>query len=313
MRPNAEDPLIAVVPTSIHSRLPLDDHVRLLVWDGELAALPAEAAEAAVWVPPYGVGTGRDWISERLSALPSVRVVQLLSAGVEPWPDALPAGVTLCGGRGIHGGSTAELAVALLLSLVRELPRYGVQQAGRHWQRHAPDTVAGRHVLVLGAGDIGRRVAEVLQVLEAEVTLVGRTERDDVVGLDRARRLVPHTDAVVVALPHTPETHGVVDRALLAALPDRAVVVNVARGALVDLEALTDEVESGRLRAGLDVTDPEPLPADHRLWGLPGVVITPHVGGGAAGWQQRAAEVVVDQLARIRAGEPPRHQVRAGY
>jgi phosphoglycerate dehydrogenase-like enzyme len=218
--------------------------------------------------------------------------------------------VTLCAGKGIHGGSTAELAVAMILALVRDLPTYTAQQARGEWRRHRPDTVAGRHVLVLGAGDIGSRVAATFESLDARVTLAARTKH---VGLDEARELLPTVDVLVVALPLTDATADLVDETWLSRLPDGAIVVNVARGPIVDLASLTAEATRGRLRAALDVTDPEPLPHDHPLWTAPGVLVTPHVGGGATGWQARAVALVEDQVRRLLAGEPLLHQVVAGY
>lgn len=286
------------------------DGCEVVSWDG---SVPPPRPDVRVWVAPYAVGRGPEEIAPALAALPDLSVVQLLSAGVEPWPALMPPGVVLCGGRGIHGGSTAELAVLLVLASIRQLPTYVAQQHDGVWQRHPPATLAGRRVLVLGAGDIGARVAAALRVLEAQVTLAARTARDGVVALDDALALVPETEVLVVALPLTPQTERLVDAALLGRLPAGALVVNVARGGLVDHDALTREVAAGRLRCALDVTDPEPLPAGHPLWQLPGALVTPHVGGGAEGWLYRAEQLVRAQLARIHVGEPPHHQVTQGY
>ncbi len=266
--------------------------------------------DITVWVPAYVVGRESDDIRATLGRLPALSVVQLLTAGVEPWPALLPPGVTLCAGKSIHGGSTAELAVAMILAHVRGLPTYAEQQARRDWTRHDPDTVEGKHVLVLGAGDIGTRVAETLEVLGATVTLAARTRHTP---LAEAQAMLPRVDVLVVALPLTPETTSLVDADWLSALPDGAVVVNIARGPILDTAALTAEVQRGRLRAALDVTDPEPLPADHPLWTLPGVILTPHVGGGASGWEARATRLVQEQVGLLRDGLPPRFQVSAGY
>jgi phosphoglycerate dehydrogenase-like enzyme len=158
-------------------------------------------------------------------------------------------------------------------------------------------------VVVLGAGDIARRVAAALRVFDASVTLVARTARADVRTLADLPGLLPATRVVVVALPLTDQTRGLVDAAFLAALPAGAVVVNVARGAIVDTGALLAELERRRLSAFLDVTDPEPLPPDHPLWAAPNVLITPHVGGGTSGWQRRGYRLVREQLRRYAAGE----------
>ncbi len=303
-------PLRVAAPTALAGSLDLPG-VEVVPWDGEGRADGLDGVQ--FWVAPYAVGLGADQLREALTHLPRLEVVQLLSAGVEPWPSLVPDGVTLCGGRGIHGVSTAELAVALTLSLLRQLPTYAAQQHARSWRRHEPETLDGQQVLVLGAGDIGQHVAASLRPFGAEVQLVGRTAREGVLGLDQVTDRLPATRVLVVALPLTDDTRRLVDAGFLARLPDGAIVVNVARGAIVDQDALTAEVAAGRLRAGLDVTDPEPLPADHPLWGLDGVLITPHAGGGATGWDRRAHRLVVDQLERYRDGQELRNVVTAGY
>lgn len=304
------EPLRAAAPSQLAGSLDVPG-VRVLAWDGEGRAEGLD--EVRVWVAPYAAGLGSEQLREALGLLPRLEVVQLLSAGVEPWPSLVPDGVTLCGGRGIHGVSTAELAVALTLSLLRQLPTYAAQQRDRTWRRHEPDTLDGQQVLVLGAGEIGQCVASALRPFGAEVGLVGRTPRDGVLSLDQAVDRLPATRVLVVALPLTDDTTRLVDAAFLARLPDGAIVVNVARGAIVDHDALTAEVGTGRLRAGLDVTEPEPLPVDHPLWTLDGALITPHAGGGATGWDDRARRLVVDQLERLRDGEELRNVVTRGY
>jgi phosphoglycerate dehydrogenase-like enzyme len=248
-----------------------------------------------------------------LAKLPHLAVVQLLTAGVDRWIEVVPEGVILCNGRGIHGASTAELAVAGLLSIIREMPTFLDRQRARQWQRASSDSLAEKHVLVLGAGDIGDRIAAVARTLDAEVTVIARRARAGVRSMDDLPELLPDADVVVLALPHTNETEGLVDAGFLAALRDRAVLVNIARGPLVDTDALVAELGSGRLRAFLDVTDPEPLPADHPLWGVPGLVLTPHVGGGTTGWGRRGYRLVREQLERYVDGGELINKVEAGY
>lgn len=264
------------------------------------------------WVVPYQAGMGLD-ATAALARVPDVRVVQLLSAGVEPWPSLVPPGVQLCGGRGIHGPSTAELAIALLLGLVRDLPRYGEQQRRAAWVRHPARTLARRRVAVLGAGDVGGRIAGSLGALGAEPIRFGRTAHGEVRDAADLPDALPAVDALVVALPLTERTRGLVDAGLLNRLPDGAVVVNVGRGAVVRTDDLTAEVASGRLRAGLDVVDPEPLPPEHPLWSLPGVLITPHVGGGAEGWLEAGVDLVREQVGRWHDGRQLLNLVNAGY
>jgi phosphoglycerate dehydrogenase-like enzyme len=284
--------------------------VDVIVWDVQ-GDTPDAFADVGFWVPPYMFAPpSRETIAQGRS----LEVIQLLSAGVESWLDRVPPGVTLCSGRGIHGSSTAELAVAGLLGLWRDLPRFLDAQRAHRWEPW-PRTASldGARVLVLGAGDIGRRVAAALRVFDAEVTVVARTARDGVRALDEVPQLLPQQDAVVVALPLTPATRGLVDAAFLAALPDGALLVNVARGPIVDTDALLAELQAERLRAFLDVTDPEPLPDGHPLWDAPNLLLTPHVGGGTTGWEQRAYRLAAAQAHRYLAGEPLENVVTAGY
>jgi phosphoglycerate dehydrogenase-like enzyme len=248
-----------------------------------------------------------------LAELPRLRVIQLLSAGVDRWLPLVPDGVTLCNGRGVHGGSTAELAVAGILSLVRRLPHFQAEQAAARWSQEATDDIDGKRLLVLGAGDIGRRVAAALEVFGATTTYVGRTARDGVHGIDELPELLPDADVVVLAIPLTDATQHLVDAAFLAALPDGAIVANIARGGILDTDALLAELTTGRVQAFLDVTDPEPLPSEHPLWHAANVVITPHVGGGTHGWQRRGYELVRQQIAHYVAGEPLHNVVGTDY
>lgn len=284
--------------------------VEVVEWDAREGQTPPEAArDARLLVPSY---MGPPWTRAELAALPRLEAVQLLSAGYDGWPPALPPGVTLCSGQEIHGASTAEVAVLGVLAWRRRLMHYRDEQAAQRWSpRPRTGDLDGLRVTVLGAGDIAGYVRAALTVFGADVTLVGRTARDGVVAIDDLPRLLPTTQALVLALPLTETTAGLVDADVLGALPDGAVLVNVARGGLVDTEALVSELQAGRLHAFLDVTDPEPLPAGHPLWSAPGCVVLPHIGGGTDGWVSRAARLVGAQAARLATGEELRHVVDA--
>ena len=288
---------------------PLVPSVKTLLWKGQEPA-PDEAGTIEFLVPRYDLGS---WTPEALSTLPGLRVIQLLTAGVEAWTDRVPSGVTLCSGRGIHTASTAELALAGTLALLHELPQFGASQATQAWDRHSTDALWGKRVLVVGAGDIGQRYARAVEVFEASATFVGRTAREGVHAVGELPRLAPQHDIVLISVPHTSETHHLVDEAFLAALPDGALVVNIARGAIVDTDALVVHLAKGRIKAFLDVTDPEPLPEGHPLWSFPNAIITPHVGGGAQHWRQRAYQLVRQQVLRYVAGEPLVNVVQGSY
>ena len=268
--------------------------------------LPDAARDAEVMVVLYG---SVDRVTEIMRGLPRLRLVQTLNAGYEQWKGRIPEGVLLSNARGAHGGSSAEWAVAALLSVYRELQGFAAAQSDGRWRHHITDLVLGKRVLVLGAGDLAVNLRRRLEPFEVETTLVGRRARDGVESIDDLPRLLGAHDAVVVMLPHEESTHHIVDADFLARMRDGAVLVNVARGGLVDTDALLVELERGRLRAALDVTEPEPLPSDHPLWRAPGVLVTPHVAGATIGWDLRAWSVAARQIAMFAQGRTPENVV----
>jgi phosphoglycerate dehydrogenase-like enzyme len=260
-----------------------------------------EAAGAQIWVPRGGTGLPDDGF---LEGLPRLRLVQLLSAGAERFAGRLPDGVLLCNARGAHTPATAEWVVTATLAAQRGIPFFVREQDAHRWTFATHRSLHGAGVLVVGAGDIGREVARMMAPFDVEVTFVARTARDGVRATADLPELLPHADVVVLVVPVTPETTGLVDTAFLAAMKDDALLVNAARGVVVDTEALTVELTTGRLRAALDVTDPEPLPPDHPLWSAPGLLLTPHVGGETPQTGARAAAAVADQVRRVLDGAP---------
>jgi phosphoglycerate dehydrogenase-like enzyme len=272
--------------------------------------LPPGAEEADVLVPGFQAGKRA---IELIPQLPKLRLVQLLSAGAESWIGKLPDGIMLANCRGAHGGSTAEWVVAALLSIYREMREFDHAQAERRWTLHLTDTLQGKNVLVIGAGDLGNQLKRRLEPFDTNVTLVGTTAREGVRGVAELPQLLGHYDAVVLMVPVTPETIGMADANFLSLMPDGAVLVNAARGSIVRTEALLAELNSGRLRAALDVTDPEPLPPDHPLWTAPGLLLTPHVAGTCRGNYDRAYAVAARQIELFAAGQKPGNLVGGVY
>jgi phosphoglycerate dehydrogenase-like enzyme len=260
-----------------------------------------EATLAQVWVPRSG---GATLPAGFLAALPRLQLVQLLSAGAERFIGRLPEGVLLCNARGAHTPSTAEWAVAATLAAQRGIPFFVREQEAGRWSSATFSSLVGARVLVVGAGDIGATIGRMLAGFDVDLTYVARTARDGVRSTAELPELLPHADVVIVIVPVTPETTGMVDAGFLAAMADGALLVNAARGVVVDTDALLAELTAGRLRAALDVTEPEPLPEGHPLWSAPGLLLTPHVGGAVPDTNVRAAASVSDQLARVLAGEP---------
>ncbi|WP_177154438.1 2-hydroxyacid dehydrogenase [Actinosynnema pretiosum] len=272
--------------------------------------LPEGARTAEVLVPRFLQGSDP---REVLAQLPNLRLVQLLSAGVERFLGLVPDGVLLSTCRGAHGGSTAEWAVGALLSLYRDFPVFQrLADAGR-WEHHVTETLQDKRVLVVGAGDLGRQLQRRVEPFDATTTLVGRTAREGVRAMSELPDLLPHHDVVVLVVPLTSETDGMVDAEFLARMPDGAVLVNAARGRVMDTDALVAELVSGRLRAALDVTEPEPLPQGHPLWTAPGLFLTPHVAGSCTGHTERAYAVVRAEVERFARGEQPANVVNGEY
>ncbi|ALG13138.1 2-hydroxyacid dehydrogenase [Kibdelosporangium phytohabitans] len=272
--------------------------------------LPPGAADAEVIVP--GMQAGRLAV-DYLPHLPKLKLVQLLSAGVENWIGQLPDGIMLANCRGAHGGSTAEWAMTALLTIYREMREFDAAQRERRWDFHKTDSLQGKRVLTIGAGDLGNQLKRRLEAFDAHVTMVGTTAREGVRGIGELPGLLGDHDAVVLMVPVTPQTVGMVDAKFLSLMVDGAVLVNAARGPVVVTDDLLAELRQGRLRAALDVTDPEPLPSDHPLWTAPGLLLTPHVAGTCTRNMERAYAVAASQIAMFAAGEKPSNLVRGEY
>jgi phosphoglycerate dehydrogenase-like enzyme len=277
--------------------------------------LPSDPADVAFWVPPF-LAPAR--AAEVLTKLSSLRVIQLLSAGADAWAGRTPDGVLLCDARGVHDAPVAEWVVGAAVGMMREFPAFTRAQEREDWafSRYTPTReLTGARVLIVGAGSIGLAIERHLAPFGVTVSRVARTARpaDDVHGVESLPELLPYAEVVVLVVPLTDATRGMVDAGFLAAMPDGALLVNAARGPVVDTEALVAELHSGRISAALDVTDPEPLPPGHPLWHLPNVFLTPHTGGTVRGLLPRAYRLAGDQLRRFAAGQPLINQVEAGY
>jgi phosphoglycerate dehydrogenase-like enzyme len=267
------------------------------------------------------VGPELDRFTELLPRLTRLQVVQTLNAGID-WVPRLPAGVALCNASGVHDGPVAEWVVGVVLAMQKRLPHFLDEQRAQRWDHTAnlafadgiaSRDLAGARVVIVGLGSIGRAVAARLAPFGVEVTGVARRVRSDTRPMAELPDLLPEADVVVLLAPATAETRGLVDAGFLRRMKPGALLVNAARGTLVDHEALAAAAREGRVRAALDVTDPEPLPDGHPLWSTPGVLVTPHVAGSSAHWLERAYALVGDQLRRFAGGEPLVNVRDSGY
>jgi len=249
----------------------------------------------------------------QLHAMPSLRVIQTLSAGVDWLLPGVPAGVTVCDAAGSRDEAVAEWVLAAILSVQKLLPEMRDSQRARRWEPLQPAELAGSCVLILGYGSIGAAVEARLQPFGVEVIRVARRARAGVHAVDALGALLPRADIVIVLLPLTAGTVGMLDGPELALMAPGALLVNAARGPIVDTPALLAALNAGRIRAALDVTDPEPLPPEHPLWQAPGTLITPHVAGDTVAAEQRAFALVGEQVRRYARGEALANVVTHGY
>jgi phosphoglycerate dehydrogenase-like enzyme len=238
-----------------------------------------------------------------------VRHIQSQSLGYDGASEFIPAGVTFSNAVGVHEGPTAEMAMTLILASQRGWPAVGVSQSAGTWERHMYPGLISARVLLIGVGGIGGEFEKRINGFGVELTKVARTARGDVHGTSELPALLPNADIVVLAVPLGDETRGLVDGAFLDLLPQGALVVNMSRGPIVDTAALVEHVRSGAVRSALDVVDPEPLPAGHPLWSLPGSLISPHLGGAVRSMNTRVDPLVLRQIERLLAGEQPDHVV----
>jgi len=269
-----------------------------------------ELAAVEFYVPPYPGGPA---VFEMMSRLPGLKVIQLLTAGVDWILPRIPPGVILCRAIGVHEASVAEQVIAGVLAITKDIPAFVRFQERAEWAHHRVGGLLGMRAVVLGYGAIGKATGDLLGAFGVEVKGVSRSGRHATFPLSAMSELLPTCDIFVITLPLTDETKGMVDAQMLSLLPDGALIVNVSRGSVVESTALERELVSGRLRAALDVTEPEPLPQESPLWRLPNVLITPHVGGDTDLFPRLASQLVVAQMKRYIAGLPLEHQVVGKY
>ena len=299
--------------------------VQLLPAEAELIPIPANPeAEIAIdfWIPPPAAALGQKiWPHLR-----GVKVAQSMMAGTEWLTDLVGPAVTVCNAQGAHSISTAEWTLAAILATLKYLPLYRDLQQKSEWcsrtkgsavyaaihndQRpqfppFMQEELHAKRVLIVGYGDIGKTIESMLTPFGVEITRIARTARTspEVHSIAALDSLLPSAEIVILILPHTPESHGLIGAKQLALMPQGALLVNSARGPIVQTDALVEALSAGHIRAAVDVTDPEPLPAGHPLWKCPNLLITPHVAGSTPQFSPRAIKIAVAQIQRLLQGE----------
>ena len=267
----------------------------------------AQLDEIEFYVPSYMGGIKTIEIIPQMKKLKAVHYNQ---AGYEDILPHIPEGVTLCNGSGLHNVSTSELAIGLAIASRRGFAEFMDNQKKGIWHRTRKPALADAHVGIVGYGHIGKRIASLLEMFETSVTAFTRSGSDGSVKISEFDEYLPKLDVIILILPLTAESKNFMSAARLKKMKDGATLVNVARGPIVDTDALVAELHTGRITAGLDVTDPEPLPAGHPLWSAPNVIISPHVGGDSGAFEPRARKMVQEQLSRIAKNEPLANHIK---
>lgn len=262
---------------------------------------PADLEKITFYVPAYMYGAAA---LTPIASMGSLQVIQSPNAGVDDVIPLRPKGVVLCNAAGVHDASTAELAVGLAIASRRGFNSFAQYQSKGVWLHTSNASLTDSKVAIIGHGNIGKTIAQMLGGFEVEVTSFSRSGRDGALTMENFDRLLPTFDVIILIVPLNDQTRHFMNAQRLSAMKDGASLINVARGAIIDTDALVAELNSGRISCALDVTDPEPLPAGHPVWNTPNTIITPHVGGDSKAFEPRGRALVEAQLARFAAGQP---------
>ncbi|MFT4114056.1 2-hydroxyacid dehydrogenase [Silvibacterium sp.] len=312
----------------------IDEHLLAKFPEGvaieRIPAKPEQAIEVEFWLAHSSPVAMRD----SLPYVHGVKVVQAMMAGVDWLRPMVPEGAVLCDGMGLHNIPTAEWTIAAILASLKFFPFYRDLQHTGQWQRASEvdgiyrslipgphpakfrvlqDELYGKRVLIVGYGSIGRSIEERLLPFGVEIVRMARSAREGVEPISRLHPILPEVDIVVLIVPLTEETTGLIGEAELSLMPQGALLVNAARGPVVKTDALLTALQSGRIRAAVDVTDPEPLPEGHPLWSAPNLLITPHVAGSSPHFTGRAIDLAAAQVRRYLKGEPLENVVSGSY
>ena len=269
----------------------------------------SDLSKITFYVPTYMGGRPALELTKKM---PNLKVLQMPNAGYDDAMEFVREGMTLCNGRSIHDDSTAELAVGLTIASLRGFPDFVRNQDKSSWVHVKNKSINDRRIGIIGFGSIGSTIAKMLSGFSVEILPFTQSGRDNTTAISDLDKHLPTLDVVILILPLTAESKHLFNAKRLSLMKDGALLVNVARGPIVDTDALVKELNSGRITAAVDVTDPEPLPSDHPLWRAKGVLISPHVGGNTTAFEKRARKLIESQLNLLAEGKPLNNVIVAG-
>jgi phosphoglycerate dehydrogenase-like enzyme len=269
----------------------------------------ADLSEITFYVPTY---MGGQPALELTKKMPNLKILQMPNAGYDDAMEYVRDGMTLCNGKSIHDDSTAELAVGLIIASLRGFPDFVRNQDKSDWVHVKNKSINDRKIGIIGFGSIGTTIAKMLSGFAVEIIPFTQSGRDNTIAITDLDKHLPTLDVVILILPLTKESKHLFDAKRLSLMKDGALLVNVARGPIVETDALVKELNSGRITAALDVTDPEPLPKDHPLWKAKGVLISPHIGGDTTAFESRARRLIESQLNLLADGKPLNNVIVSG-
>ena len=269
----------------------------------------SDLTQVDMYVPSYMGGANA---LSYAAKMPNLKILQMLNAGYDDAMAYLRPGLTLCNARGVHDASTAELAVGLAIASRRGFAEFIREQATGTWNHRRFPALSDSKVGIIGFGSIGKEVARKLSGFDVSITAFTQSGRDGTVKIDDLDKHLPQLDIVILILPLSDSSRHMFNAARLASMKDGALIVNVARGPIIETEALIKELNSRRIYAALDVTDPEPLPQGHPLWSAPNLIVVPHVGGNSEAFEPRGRALIESQLKLLAAGNPLEHVVAQG-
>ena len=269
----------------------------------------SDLSEITFYVPTYMGGRPALELTKKM---PNLKILQMPNAGYDDAMEYVRDGMTLCNGKSIHDDSTAELAVGLTIASLRGFPDFVRNQDKSDWVHVKNKSINDRKIGIIGFGSIGTTIAKMLSGFAVEIIPFTQSGRDNTIAITDLDKHLPTLDVVILILPLTKESKHLFDAKRLSLMKDGALLVNVARGPIVETDALVKELNSGRITAALDVTDPEPLPNDHLLWRAKGVLISPHVGGNTTAFESRARRLIESQLNLLAEGKPLNNVIVSG-